>query len=510
MENRRRYTLILDAASLAPAASTPHGVGPLSLTWPSVPAQGVTSISLTAPSLVSPSLVPKVLCIAEQPGELVGGILLSSTITVNSAGEGLGLLRSQDFDVVLVSLPLADCACAASLLEELQRAQPGTPVVLRFPGARGTEVVRLLRLGAFHVYAHGDATSLLFLAAHSKWGQEAAPASDESECGHGCRLLIGDSRPMQQVAQQIRLVAPRRSTVLITGETGTGKELVARSVHAASGRSRSSLVAVNCSALPEALLEAELFGHVKGAFTGAVGHRTGRFEEANHGTLFLDEIGDMPFGLQAKLLRVIQEREFQRLGSSETVRADVRVIAATHTDLAELIQQGKFREDLFYRLNVVPIVLPPLREHPSDVPALVLHFIEKICRDENLATKQISHETLGRLAAHDWPGNVRQLENAVEKAIVLSGERTTLLPGDFPLPPRRHPAPYQPGAQPMIAVPDQGLDFERTVGSIELNILEQALRKTRGNKKLAAEMLGLKRTTLTAKLKSLAAVGAAG
>jgi DNA-binding NtrC family response regulator len=218
----------------------------------------------------------------------------------------------------------------------------------------------------------------------------------------------------------------------------------------------------------------------------------------------------MPFSLQAKLLRVLQEREFQRLGSSETIRVDVRVIAATHTDLPELIKQGKFREDLYYRLSVVPIVLPPLREHPSDVPTLVQHFIEKICREENLATKQISHETLDRLAGHDWPGNVRQLENAVEKAIVLSGERTSLFPGDFPLPPRRHPVAYQAGTQPMIAVPDQGLDFERTVGSIELNILEQALRKTRGNKKLAAEMLGLKRTTLTAKLKSLAAVGAAG
>ena len=332
----------------------------------------------------------------------------------------------------------------------------------------------------------------------------------ECESESGGRFLIGDSRPMQQIAQQIRLVAPRRSTVLITGETGTGKELVARSIHAASGRNRASLVAVNCSALPEALLEAELFGHVKGAFTGAIGHRVGRFEEANHGTIFLDEIGDMPFTLQAKLLRVIQEREFQRLGSSETVRVDVRVIAATHTDLADLIKQGKFREDLYYRINVVPIGLPALRERPSDVPPLALHFIEKICREENLAAKQISYETLSRLGGHDWPGNVRQLENAVEKAIVLSGERSVLLPGDFPLPPRRHPIAFQAGAQGMIAVPDQGLDFERTVGSIERNILEQALRKTRGNKKLAAEMLGLKRTTLTAKLRSLAAAGAAG
>jgi DNA-binding NtrC family response regulator len=439
----------------------------------------------------------------------MGGILGSSSTIVPSAAEGFQLLRSQDFDVILACLPLADCPSAPSLLEELQRAQPGTPIILHAPEATATQVVRLLHLGAFHVYAQGDATSLLFLAANSKWSRESSEAPEESEPGPWRRFLIGDSRPIEQIAQQIRLVAPRRSTVLITGETGTGKELVARSIHAASGRNRSSLVAVNCSALPEALLEAELFGHVKGAFTGATGHRTGRFEEANHGTIFLDEIGDMPFSLQAKLLRVIQEREFQRLGSSETIRVDVRMIVATHADLAELIKQGKFREDLYYRINVVPITLPPLRDRPSDVLPLVRHFIEKICREENIAARQISQETLGRLAGHDWPGNVRQLENAVEKAIVLSGERTVLVPGDFPLPPRRH-RPACQNTQSMIAVPDQGLDFERTVGGIELNILEQALRKTRGNKKLAAEMLGLKRTTLTAKLKSLAAVGASG
>ena len=492
-----------------------HTLNPIGL----VPA----AFRLPAPAvadLASPSLTPKILCIAEQPEEMVAGILLSSTVGASTAAEGLQLLRAEDFDVVLVHLPLADCDTApdteispanlpASLLEDLQRTQPGTPVVFHAPAASSTEVVRLLRLGAFHVYTQGDATSLLFLAAHSKWAEEAARMPVESKSAPWQRYLIGDSYPMQQIAREVRLVAPRRSTVLITGETGTGKELVARSIHAASGRSRSSMVAVNCSALPDALLEAELFGHVKGAFTGAVGQRVGRFEEANHGTIFLDEIGDMPFSLQAKLLRVIQEREFQRLGSSETIRVDVRVLAATHTDLADLVKQGKFREDLYYRLNVVPIALPPLRERPSDVPTLVLHFIEKICRDENLPSKHVSRETLARLAGHDWPGNVRQLENAVEKAIVLSGERAALLPGDFPLPPRRHPVASPSGARGLVAVPDQGLDFERTVGNIELNILEQALLKTHGNKKLAAEMLGLKRTTLTAKLKSLAA-GSAG
>jgi transcriptional regulator with GAF, ATPase, and Fis domain len=305
-------------------------------------------------------------------------------------------------------------------------------------------------------------------------------------------------------------VALRRSTVLITGETGTGKEIVARSIHAASNRRHQPMVSVNCSALPEALLEAELFGHVKGAFTGAMNHRIGRFEQANHSTIFLDEIGDMPLSLQAKLLRVLQEREFQRLGSSENIRVDVRVVAATHADLAQMIKQDKFREDLYYRLNVVPIPVAPLRERPSDIPLLVRHFVEKICTEEGIAAKLISRETLDRLAAHDWPGNVRQLENAVEKAIVLSGERSSLFPGDFPLPARSHPVALPLGSQQFIPLPDHGLDFERTVGSIELNILEQALKKTRGNKKLAAEMLGLKRTTLSAKLKSLVAVGAAG
>jgi transcriptional regulator with PAS, ATPase and Fis domain len=378
-------------------------------------------------------------------------------------------------------------------------------VVIYAPHSRPTEVVGLLRLGAFHVFEHGDATSLLYMAANTKRASEsvAEPLGRDEPWR---RMLIGESRPMQHIAQCVRLVAPRRSTVLLVGETGTGKEVIARSIHAASNRSHLPMISVNCSALPEALLEAELFGHVKGAFTGAMNHRVGRFEQANHSTIFLDEIGDMPLSLQVKLLRVLQEREFQRLGNSENVRVDVRVIAATHADLAQLTKQERFREDLYYRLNVVPIPIAPLRERPSDVPLLVQHFIIKVCREEGIPVKNISGETLNRLASHDWPGNVRQLENAVEKAIVMSGDRPALFPGDFPLPPRTHPPTFQPGAQPFIALPDQGLDFERTVGNIELNILEQALKKTHGNKKLAAEMLGLKRTTLSAKLKSLVAV----
>jgi len=453
-------------------------------------------------------VTPKILWIAAEPADVLNPELFSLT-RIPCALDGLRCLRNEDFDVVLASFPLPDWSSAAGLLEELQQAQPGTPVVVHSPQATATEVVRLVRLGAFHVLQQGDASSLLYLAANSKWA-EISPAEAEQEHAPWRRSLIGESRPMRQVSETIQLVARRRSTVLITGETGTGKEIVAQSIHASSDRARLPMVSVNCSALPETLLEAELFGHVKGAFTGATNQRVGRFEQAHHGTIFLDEIGDLPLSLQAKLLRVLQEREFQRLGSSETVRVDLRIIAATHTDLAGMIKAGKFREDLFYRLNVVPIQVPPLRERASDIRFLVIHFIEKICREEDLSIKQISRETLDRLSGHDWPGNVRQLENAVEKAVVLSGERPTLFPGDFPLPPRKHPIAFSGNDGGYIAVPDHGLDFEKTVGGIERNILEQALKKTRGNKKLAAEMLGLKRTTLTAKLKSLVAVSAAG
>jgi DNA-binding NtrC family response regulator len=292
--------------------------------------------------------------------------------------------------------------------------------------------------------------------------------------------------------------------VLITGETGTGKELAARALHLAGPRRAGPWVAVNCSALPENLLEAELFGHVRGAFTGAIQSRMGRFEQAQGGTLFLDEIGELPLELQVKLLRVLQEREFQRLGSSETIHSDARVIAATNSDLLQRIAQHRFREDLYYRLNVVPIRMPALRQRPGDVAALAGHFVEKICRQEDIAAKSIAPEAVERLSAQSWPGNVRQLENAIEMAIALSGDRNLLVPSDFPLPPGNPGAlSIPPGETPLVEVPDGGLDYERTLALIERSMIEQALRKTGGNKKAAADMLRLKRTTLSAKARSL-------
>src|SRR5439155_16376958 len=246
------------------------------------------------------------------------------------------------------------------------------------------------------------------------------------------KFLVGSSSAMERVFRIIELVGPRRCTVLIGGETGTGKEVVARAIHAAGNRSRLPMVTVNCAALPENLLEAELFGHVKGAFTGAANNRIGRFEQANGSTIFLDEIGEMPLELQAKLLRVLQEREFQRIGSSETISVDLRIIAACNVDLGKRVDEGKFREDLFYRLNVVPIRIPALRERHSDIPALVGHLVQKICRLEQIPVKQVSPQSLWRLAQQPWPGNVRQLENALEAAIALSGDRRMLCPEDFP------------------------------------------------------------------------------
>ncbi len=422
--------------------------------------------------------------------------------------EGLHALKTSEFDAVLACFPFPDWE-PGELLEELQRAAPLTPVILHDAEATLAGAVRLTKLGAFLCLGPEmtpeELAGGIRDAARYQRDRRTALYGTERAREPWRRFLVGESRAMQDVMQVIRLIGPRRSTVLISGETGTGKEMVARAIHMASPRSHLPMVAVNCSALPENLLEAELFGHVKGAFTGAFTSRIGRFEQANRSTIFLDEIGDLPLDLQAKLLRVLQEREFQRLGSSETVKVDVRVLAASNVNLMERIREGRFREDLYYRLNVVPLPVPPLRARRRDIALLAHYFVDKICNQEDLPPRQVPPETIRRLSQYDWPGNVRQLENAIEMAIALSGDRTTLRPGDFPLPSIAESKPVPADATPVISVPDDGLDFERTVGRIERAILEQAMQKTGGNKKQAADMLGLKRTTFAAKLKSLSA-----
>jgi transcriptional regulator with PAS, ATPase and Fis domain len=277
--------------------------------------------------------------------------------------------------------------------------------------------------------------------------------------------------------------------------------VAARALHLSSGRASSRMVAVNCAALPDHLLEAELFGHTKGAFTGAINTRVGLFEQAHRGTIFLDEIGELPLPLQAKLLRVLQEREIQRIGSSEPLPIDVRVIAASNANLLQAVANRTFREDLYYRLNVVALRMPALRERPSDIPELAEHFLEKVSEHEPGWRKGISAQALEMFAKYSWPGNVRQLEHALESACALSGARSILYPGDFDLPAEIQPSQF--GSLSSLDVPESGINFEELMTGIERRLLERALAKSGGNKARAASMLHMKRTTLLSKFKSL-------
>jgi transcriptional regulator with PAS, ATPase and Fis domain len=302
---------------------------------------------------------------------------------------------------------------------------------------------------------------------------------------------------MQQLFELLRVVAATTSTVLISGETGTGKELAARALHDASARRNQRFVALNCSAIPETLLEAELFGHVRGAFTGAIANRQGRLEQAHRGTLFLDEVGTMSAALQMKLLRVLQEREFERVGDSHTTKVDVRVIAATNSDLTRLVAEGQFREDLFYRLNVIPVQLPPLRERKEDIPLLVQHFLETLRPG---ATLTVSQDAMRRLMSFLWPGNVRQLENAIERAVALSAGRTQIDVGDLPTEVQQA---QETALTTAVTLPEDGLDLDVFIADIERDLIHRSLERTGGNKGQAARLLNLKRTTLVEKLKRL-------
>lgn len=317
---------------------------------------------------------------------------------------------------------------------------------------------------------------------------------------YGFNNIIGTGRAMNRIFELVDTIAGLNSTVLIQGETGTGKELIAKAIHFNSPRKDQKMVSINCGAIPETLLESELFGHVKGAFTGAVQTRIGRFEQANGGTIFLDEIGNMPPTLQVKLLRVLQEREFERVGGNSTVKVDVRIIAATSSNLEELVKNGTFREDLYYRLNVIPINLPPLRERREDIPLLVQKFIERFCETHRLDLKTVSPQVMKGLMSFEWPGNVRQLENIVERMVALTGNRPAILPTDLPAEIQNRESL---NFVPLIEIPEEGINFQNVVTDMERELIVQSLRKTNGNKKLAAKLLNLKRTTLIEKIKRI-------
>ncbi len=309
-------------------------------------------------------------------------------------------------------------------------------------------------------------------------------------------LMVGNHSVMQQIGTLIGRVAPSGANVLVLGESGTGKEIVARLLHAQSLRAAGPFVAVNCGAIPSELLESELFGHERGAFTGATTVRAGLFQVAAGGTIFLDEIGELSSAMQVKLLRVLQDNEIRPVGSDRTLHVDVRVIAATNRDLAAAVAEGRFREDLYYRLNVVPIEIPPLRERRSDVPLLVEHALERVQSKSTVGAITISEEALALLWEYDWPGNVRELENLVERLVVLADD-PVIEPQDLPVAVRTF---FSRKRLAKISLPDAGIDLTRAVTEYETRLIEEALRRARGSKVGAARLLGIGRTTLITKL----------
>jgi len=435
--------------------------------------------------------------------EVLSTLLTSENYSVDLAHNGtqaLEKVRETEYGVVLLDLMMPDVD-GLSVLEEFTRMEASPPTIVLTAFGSIEKAVKATKLGAFDFITKPFKNDEILLAiknalSHRHLLEENIRLRESLRAKYNFRNIIGKSAPMQQVFDLISQVAPRRSTVLIQGESGTGKELVAKAIHAASSRADRPFVAINCGNIPSELLESEMFGHVRGAYTGATTAKKGLFEVADGGTLFLDEVATISLEIQAKLLRVIQEREFRRLGGLENIKVDVRIIAATNIDLLEAVHEGRFRDDLYYRLNVIVVKIPPLRERVEDISLLADHFIKKYCEENERERCVLSPGALGALMDYRWPGNVRELENAIERAVVLAPEK--VVTAEF-LP--KHvtssssPTPDQS--------PDENLPLKERVTNFERAIILSALDKTDWNQKKAAELLSVNATTLSEKLKRL-------
>ncbi|MGD9123636.1 MAG: sigma-54 dependent transcriptional regulator [Desulfarculaceae bacterium] len=425
----------------------------------------------------------------------------------SSTAEALTMVEQDYFDVVFLSWGLDS---APTFVNQIQELFPETLLMVILPKPSLGDTVEAMRLGAFNVMPHplkkeAVAKALEEALEYRSASREQGEARRRLRRKYDVENIVGQSKPMQEVFRLIHKVAATDTTVLILGESGTGKELVARAIHYQSPRNPNPLVPVNCGAIPEELLESELFGHEKGAFTGAIKTRLGRFEQAEGGTIFLDEIGDMSPMLQVKLLRVLQEHQFERIGGAKTINADIRIIAATNQDLGKRVEQGHFREDLYYRLNVVPIQVPPLRERRSDIALLAQYFLRRLGQEKGLGEKKILPEVVECLLRYAWPGNVRELENLLERMVILA-DGDTIAAEDLP----EHMAGDRAlSAAPVetqavlhtLEVPEDGLDFNAQVDALERSLILQALELTGGVKNQAAALLRLNRTTLVEKIK---------
>ncbi len=406
---------------------------------------------------------------------------------------GVHLVAEREFDLVLLDLKMKRMG-GMEALPLIKEKKPSLPVLIITAFSSVESAVEAMKKGAFdYVTKPIDLGELQIVMARALHFEKLQKENDQLKERIGERYkfssIIGQSEAMQKVFGTLCMVAPADATVLITGASGTGKELIANAVHQNSPRSEGPFIKLNCAALHENLLESELFGHEKGAFTGASDQRKGRFELAHNGTLFLDEIGDLSLPTQAKILRVLQEGEFERLGGTETIKVDVRLLAATHKNLAKMVETNEFRQDLFFRLNVVPIELPSLKDRPEDVPLLVQHFLELYREKNRKNIRGIDNAAMDRLVGYSWPGNIRELENTMERAVILClGEQIT--EQELPVAMRNEPA--APGTVPRAGT---------TLKAMERQLIQLTLQQTEGNRTKAAELLGITRQTLQNKIK---------
>jgi len=448
----------------------------------------------------------RILVVDDEPAqlELAGGFLKKrgfETVLAESGEKALRSFRDQPFDLVLTDQKMAGMS-GLELVHAVRALNPETAVIVMTAYGTIETAVSAIKAGAADYLTKPlNLDELLYrieqVRERHRLLTENRELREALQGRHRIEGIIGESGQMLEVVSLVRRVAPSEASVLIRGESGTGKELIAKAIHFASPRAAGPLIRINCAALPETLLESELFGHEKGAFTGALATRKGRFELADEGTLFLDEIGDLPLHLQAKLLRVLQEREFERVGSSQSIRVNVRILSATHRDLEALLKAGQFREDLYYRLNVVTILLSPLRERRQDLPLLIDHFLRVFAEKNGKRIRGFTHEARETLLRYDYPGNVRELENLVERAVVLTRDEV-ISKDDLPL---------------MVQPPEKGAEEEggssltAAVEGMERQMIREALARSGGVQTRAAEMLGISERALRYKLKKYGLTG---
>ena len=434
---------------------------------------------------------------------ILSALLEDKGYTVTALGDpetALAFLEESEVDVVITDMKMPKLS-GQDVLEHVKKNYPHVPVLIMTAFGSIEAAVEAMKLGAFDYISKPFANDELLLSvakasAFAKAQQQNRLLRESMAQTFGKHNIIGSSKAMLRVLELVDRAAPSKSTVLVSGESGTGKELLARAIHMASPRKDQPFVSVNCMALNPGVLESELFGHEKGSFSGAVAQRRGRFELAAGGTLFLDEIGELSHDMQVKLLRVLQERRFERVGGTESIEVDIRVVAATNKNLQRAVTEGAFREDLFYRLNVVHIEVPPLRERREDIPLLAMHFLQKYAAENEAHFKGFSPEALGYLQGYDWPGNVRQLENAVERSVVLA-DAEVIGVDDLPAEIKDEESQYKSAVDMLPAQ----INLSDTLEKIEAALVRRALARTDFVQVKAAELLGISKSLLQYKLK---------